>query len=126
MRSLGALETEVMRHLWESSQAVSVREVMQALNDNKPGKNLAYTTVMTVMENLHRKGFLQREKHGRAFRYNPTLTREQHTAELIDGVLDRSWDRGAALMHFVERLTDHELADLREALKRIDGPEEVP
>lgn len=125
MRNLGTLEAEVMRHLWARDGSASVRDVLDVLNESRPGQALAYTTVMTVLENLRRKGFLAREKDGRAFRYRPSLSREQHTAELLDGALDGSTDRGAALLHFVERLSAQELSELREALQRADPSEDL-
>lgn len=116
MRSLGALEGEIMRCLWSASSPRSVREVMDELQRDKP---LAYTTVMTVLENLHRKGFVRREKQGRAFHYTATVTREQHTAELMGGVLAGTDDPGAALLHFVQRMSPDEQAELRAALERL-------
>ena len=115
-----------MRRLWAASAAVSVRDVLQELNQGDRDKPLAYTTVMTVLENLLRKGFVRREKDGRAFRYTATMSREQHTAELMDGVLAGTADRGAALMHFVERMSPEEVAELREALGRLAQTGEQP
>ncbi len=116
MRSLGALEGEIMRCLWSAPTSRSVREVLEELDRDKP---LAYTTVMTVLENLHRKGFVRREKAGRAFRYTSTVTREQHTAELMGGVLAGTDDPGAALLHFVRRMSPEEQSELRAALERL-------
>ncbi len=64
MRPLGDLEAVVMARLWEWDRSASVREVLEDLNDERP---LAYTTIMTVMDNLHRKGMLSRGLEGRAF-----------------------------------------------------------
>lgn len=122
VRNLGALEADVMAHLWAAGASASVRQVLEALNKDAREKPLAYTTVMTVLENLHRKGFVRRQKDGRAFRYTATMSREQHTAELMDGVLARTTDRGAALLHFVERMSPDELVELREALERLAEP----
>lgn len=122
MRNLGSLEADVMSRLWAATGPVSVREVLEALNGDTREKPLAYTTVMTVLENLHRKGFVGRQKDGRAFRYTATMSREQHTAELMDGVLAGTTDRGAALLHFVERMSPDQLVELREALERLGEP----
>lgn len=124
MRKLGALETAVMQHLWTAARPLLVREVLDEVNSGGRDKALAYTTVMTVLDNLHRKGLVDREKDGRAFRYAPTMSREEHTAELMDGVLSGSTDRGSALLYFVERMSSEELADLREALARLTDPGE--
>lgn len=113
---MGTLEAQVMQRLWDAREPRSVRDVLNELNREK---NLAYTTVMTVLENLHRKGLVEREKYGRAFKYVAAMSREQYTAELMDGALAGSGDRGAALLHFVERMSSTELAELREALGRL-------
>ena len=105
-----------MQRLWTARGPVSVRDVLDDLNRER---NLAYTTVMTVLENLHRKGLVEREKDGRAFKYVASVSQEQYTAELMDGALAGSGDRGAALLHFVERMSATELAELREALGRL-------
>jgi predicted transcriptional regulator len=69
MRQRGELEAVIMDRLWEWGRPALVREMVDALHDDRP---LAYTAVMTVMENLQRKGWLRRERDGRAWRYEPT------------------------------------------------------
>ena len=124
MRQLGELEAAVMDRLWAWERPVVVREVLEDLQRNRP---IAYTTVMTVLDNLHRKGFVMREKDGRAYRYRPTHTREEHTATVLEQVLASSRDRGAALLHFVEKMPSDEVARLREALEGFDaGPKAKP
>ena len=81
MRRFGELEAVIMDQLWEWGRPVLVREVVDALHDERAP---AYTTVMTVMENLYRKGWLRRERDGRAWRYEPTGSRSGYTAALID------------------------------------------
>lgn len=118
VRGLGQLEAAVMQRLWDWGRPVAVREVLEDLQRER---ELAYTTVMTVLDNLHTKGLVAREKSGRAYLYAPTSSREQHTAGLLDEVLTQSsGDRSAALLHFVGQLSAEEIADLREAL-REDG-----
>jgi predicted transcriptional regulator len=74
---LGELEAEVMAALWENAQPITVRHTLTALH-----RPAAYTTVMTVMDNLHRKGLLTRERHRRAYHYRPVWGREEYTARL--------------------------------------------
>ena len=62
MRQFGELEAVIMDRLWEWGRPVLVREMVE---DLRRDRTLAYTTVMTVMENLHRKGWLRRERDGR-------------------------------------------------------------
>ena len=118
MRQLGQLEAAVMERLWTAPTPSSVRDVLDVLDTDKP---LAYTTVMTVLDNLHRKGFVSREKEGRAYRYRPTLSREEHAASLLELVLAESSDRGATLLTFVGQLSVDEQDELRAALDRLDA-----
>lgn len=114
MRPFGELESAVMDCLWSRDDSVTVRECLGSLATGKP---LAYTTVMTVLDNLHRKGAVSREMEGRAWRYRPTLTREQHTAAMLRDVLGTTGDRQAALMHFVADLDPDAVADLAAAVQ---------
>ena len=90
-----------------------VREMVEALHGQRP---LAYTTVMTVLENLHRKGWLRRERDGRAWRYEPTGSRSSYTSALMNDALATSSDRRTALAHFVLQMSPHDAALLRQAL----------
>jgi predicted transcriptional regulator len=85
---LGPLESEIMEAMWEKEQA-TVREVVDLLRPRRP---LAYTTVMTVMNNLVNKGVLDREPVGKAYRYQVTLTpeafREQSFRQAMNKVLE--------------------------------------
>ncbi len=84
------------------------------VSDLRPQRSLAYTTVMTVMDNLHRKGWLIRERDGRAWRYAPAVSRQVYTAQLMNDVLAGSSDRAGALARFAEQID----ADDAEALAR--------
>jgi predicted transcriptional regulator len=114
MRRLGDLEAAVMDRLWDSDRALSVREVLDDLNRDRA---LAYTTVMTVLDNLRRKGLVTREQSGRAYLYTPVRSREEHAADLIAGVLAESEDRTAPLLHFVQQMTPEEVATILAALQ---------
>ena len=91
--------------------------------DLQRDRDLAYMTVKTVMDTLHRKGLLSREPDGRAFRYRPTQTREQYTASHMGEVLASGSDRRATLLHFLEQIPAEDLAQLREALDQAAGPQ---
>jgi predicted transcriptional regulator len=114
VRPFGELEAAVMECLWSRSAAASVRDVLSDLHASKP---LAYTTVLTVLDNLHRKGAVTREMVGRAWLYQPAHSREQHTALMLRDVLGSGGDRKAALMHFVSELDPDEIAGLTAAVK---------
>jgi predicted transcriptional regulator len=115
VRGFGELEGAVMDLMWSHGQAASVREVFGEL---ARGRQLAYTTVMTVMDNLHRKGYLQRQMSGRAWIYQPTASREEYMASLMRQALDGAGDQRAALAHFVDRISDAESKALRAILRR--------
>ena len=117
MRGLGPLEATIMRRMWSSGEPQTVRAVHGSLAEDR---TIAYTTVMTVMDNLHRKGFLGRERRGRAYIYSPAATREEHTASLLGEVLADGGDRANVLLHFVEHLDDDELETLRRAVTGSD------
>lgn len=117
MRQLGQLESAVMHRLWSWDRPAPVREVLDDLNKERP---LAYTTVMTVLDNLHGKGLVRREKSGRAWAYTPTMSREEHAAGLLEQVLSDGADRGATLLHFVGKMDATQIDELRAALAHID------
>lgn len=117
MRGFGELEAVVMDLLWSWNRPVTVREVLEDLRNRRP---VAYTTIMTVMDNLHRKGALVRELAGRAYYYQPAQTREQHVATLLGEVLETAKDRTAALVGFVDGMSPAEISALRRALARVN------
>jgi predicted transcriptional regulator len=113
MRRFGELEAVIMERLWERGRPALVREI---LDDVRVDRDLAYTTVMTVMDNLHRKGWLRRERDGRAWRYEPTGSRSGYTAALMNEALETSADRRRALAHFALQMSPYDAAVLRDAL----------
>ena len=123
MRQFGELEAEIMDRLWGWGRPALVREVVDDLNRDRP---LAYTTVMTVMENLHRKGWLRRERDGRAWRYEPTGSRSAYTAALMNDALGTSSDRRTALTHFVLQMSPHDVKLLQHALDQARGDASPP
>ena len=111
-----------MDALWTRGEPATVREIHTELRRDR---QIAYTTVLTVMENLLRKGHLRREPAGRANRYAPVTTREEHVARMMRLALEDSGNRAEALMQFVGGMTLDEAAALRSALatyrRRIGG-----
>nr|WP_246215471.1 BlaI/MecI/CopY family transcriptional regulator [Modestobacter muralis] len=85
-----------MAELWRRGEPSTVRDVLGALSSSR---KLAYTTVMTVMDNLHTKGQLTREMSGRAWLYRPVRSRAEHAAALLQDVLAESGDQQEVLMH---------------------------
>lgn len=113
MPRLGELEAAIMEVLWSTPDPATVRDVLGAL-DRHPEP--AYTTVMTVLDNLHRKGTVTRERTGRAWAYRPAQSREEFDAEAMAAVLESSSDRSATLLRFIGKISPEELARLREVL----------
>ncbi len=109
-----------MEVLWATGGPTSVREVVEALGDREP----AYTTISTVLENLRRKDWVERERTGRLWFYRALNDRASHAADRMRGALDDSGDPRAALVRFVERMDPANLDLLREILAGIPRPEE--
>jgi predicted transcriptional regulator len=116
VRAFGELEAAIMRCLWSADDAMSVRDVRDALSSER---DFAYTTVMTVLDNLHTKGWVVREKYGKAYWYWPAASQEEYTAELMTEALDTSDDRQAAFLHFVSGISDKDTEALRKALRTL-------
>jgi predicted transcriptional regulator len=110
--ALGDLEREVMTRLWESAEPLTVRQVHERLSRDR---DLAYTTVMTVLDRLAKKGVVRQEKADRAYRYAPSQSREEMTAAVMLDALSASPDRDAALAYFVGQLPPAALAAAIEA-----------
>ncbi|MFI5428031.1 BlaI/MecI/CopY family transcriptional regulator [Aeromicrobium sp. UC242_57] len=118
MPRLGELERSVMNVLWDGDTPLTVREVLDRLDE----RDLAYTTIMTVLDRLGTKEMVRRERDGRAFRYAPALSRDAATSELLHAALDEAGtDRTAALVHFARTVDPAEAKALRAALDEIES-----
>ena len=119
---MGELEQAVLEALWDLDGTDAERPGTsgRAVHDRLQlggGRDLAYTTVMTVLDRLARKNLVVRERDGRAFRYAPRLTRAAMTAELMREALEGTrGDREQALVSFVGEASEEDLAALRRAL----------
>jgi predicted transcriptional regulator len=113
MARFGDLEAAIMDVMWAADSPLRVREVAGELNQNRP---LAFNTVQTVMENLFRKGWLNRQKDGRAYWYVTVRSREDYVAGLMGEALAVARDPAATLVRLVEDLEPDEIARLRVAL----------
>jgi predicted transcriptional regulator len=111
---LGELERRVMEIAWASATSdVSVRDLCNELPD------YAYTTVATVLDRLVHKGMLKRRMDGRTIRFSAVGSKGAHTAVLMRKVLGEDKDPDAALLCFVEGLSDSEASMLRRALNQL-------
>jgi predicted transcriptional regulator len=118
VRALGQLEVQVMRKIWARSGPVTVRDIVA---DLQPDRRIAYTTVMTVMDNLRKKGWLRRQEDGRAYRYEPAVSSEEYSVAVMRQALAASSDRAGTLMHFIGDLSAEEASALAEAYRRLTG-----
>ena len=112
-----------MDHLWSMSEPQTVRQVHEALAARR---ELAYTTVMTVLQRLAKKHLVIQQRDDRAHRYVPVHGRDELVASLMVDALqqaDASGERAAALVHFVGQVGADEAAALREALAALEESE---
>jgi predicted transcriptional regulator len=116
VKGLGELERSIMDILWAESSPLTAREVGRLIAD----RDLAPTTVMTVLDRLTRKGFLRRTRDGRAWRYEPAESRDSYIAELMLEALQLTGDRSAALTRFAQAVSGPEAEILRRALTELE------
>jgi predicted transcriptional regulator len=115
-----------MDHLWSSGEPQTVRQVHEALSARR---DLAYTTIMTVLQRLAKKNLVVQHRDDRAHRYAPMHGRDELVAGLMVDALDQVSDSGsreAALVHFVERVGADEAAALRRALAELESKHSEP
>jgi predicted transcriptional regulator len=112
---LGPLEQRVLDYLWGRKDPATVREVRGGV-----APDLAYTTFMTTLDRLYKKGLLDRQPDGRAFRYSARASREAFSASLVRSFLARFFERGSAptplLSSLVDAVSDHD----RELLPELE------
>jgi len=115
--ALHELEAEIMHEVWRQGET-NVKQVMEALNRSAPAPR-AYTTYMTVMQRLDKKGLLSRKRTGRSDTYVPRLSEEEYRegrarAQVV-GLVDEYGD--LALSHFARALSSVDPAKLRRLRK---------
>jgi predicted transcriptional regulator len=119
---LGDLEAEIMECMWDLGSG-TVREVHECLLLRR---DIAYTTVMTVMSRLAEKHLLERRPEGRAYVYSPVETRDAFCTGVVKNVVSGLFGtvNRPVLTHFVESLTEEDhaqldvLADIIEQMRR--------
>lgn len=118
--TLGPVEAEIMDVVWDLDEA-SVRDVYKVLLSRR---QVAYTTVMTILGNLAAKGVLVRRQRGRAYVYSPLVSKDEFTRGRISDIVDHLLNRLAdpAITYFAERLAEVDpdrLAELEETIARL-------
>nr|WP_286260199.1 BlaI/MecI/CopY family transcriptional regulator [Streptomyces graminofaciens] len=119
-RPLGELEDAVMTRVWKWNRPVTVREVLEDLQQER---SIAYTTVMTVLDNLHQKGWVRREAEGRAYRYEAVSTRAAYAAALMNEAWSQSDNPAAALVAFFGMMSEEQRQALRDAVHIVQVPD---
>ncbi|WDF34591.1 BlaI/MecI/CopY family transcriptional regulator [Arthrobacter agilis] len=119
MATLGDLERTVMDLLWATPEAMTANALRDAIAEapsGEVGRELAVTTVLTVLSRLEKKGLVERERDSRPHRYTSVTSREDHTAELMHEVLVTAPDREAVLARFIGSVSEAEAKTLRKLL----------
>jgi predicted transcriptional regulator len=124
----GHLERAVLQVLWERPAPTAARDVLAALGERAgtvdgAQRELAITTVLTVLDRLRRKGLVRRERSGRAHLYQAAVSREAYVADLMLEALGQAPDRSAALTRFLGSVTPDDTDHLRRALGGPPAPE---
>ncbi|MFJ6788966.1 BlaI/MecI/CopY family transcriptional regulator [Streptomyces angustmyceticus] len=109
-----------MTRVWEWNRPVTVREVLEDLQKER---SIAYTTVMTVLDNLHQKGWVRREAEGRAYRYEAVSTRAAYAAALMNEAWSASDNPAAALVAFFGMMSPEQRHALRDAVRMVQVDE---
>lgn len=116
MRGFGDLEAVIMHRVWDHDGPVTVRDLFDELRGER---SIAYTTVMSTMDNLHRKGWLDRERDGKAYRYTAVASREEYSARLMREALAAAGDTETVLSHFVAQMDGEQSQVLRDVLDKL-------
>jgi predicted transcriptional regulator len=118
MATLGDLERAVMDELWSTDDALSANDLRDRLDaaDRAGAREVAVTTVLTVLSRLEAKGFVSRNRSSRPHLYRSVTTRADHTAGLMHEVLGTAPDREAALARFIGQVSPAEAETLRALL----------
>ena len=115
---LGQLQLQVMEIVWRSGRA-TVAQVHELLARSR---KIAYTTVLTTMRALERRGIVRHEQVGKAYVYEPLVSREQYAAtsvhRLVDDLFDGSQQKLLCHLLGAERITRAELARIRRIIRR--------
>lgn len=113
MTNSGHLERAVLQLLWDHPDGLTAREVVSALSE----RDLAMTTVLTVLDRLRRKRLVKRHDNARPHRYFAAITREDYIADIMLDALGQAQDRRAALVRFLGGVTMADTDHLRYALR---------
>lgn len=112
---MGSLEADVLDVLWREAEPMT-----PAMVNDRLGGDLAYTTVMTILVRLWKKGLLDRTKVGRGYAYLPCVSEPELGAAKMRSALEATTDRTLTMSRFVDQLSSKERTALRSALEDLD------
>jgi predicted transcriptional regulator len=123
MATLGQLERSVMDELWDEPAPLDATVLRDRLAAAEGQRELAVTTVLTVLSRLEKKGMITRDRSSRPHRWRASASRAEHVAELMHDALGDAGDREAVLARFVGSVTAEDAAALRRLLaaQPVDG-----
>lgn len=114
------LELEILKILWGNGP-LAVRDVREQL-ESQAGRVLAHSTVITMLNILHRKGYVRRKKQGKAFVFFPKVEKESVTGQMMGDLLSRVFDGSASAMMLnlleTSDVDAEEMAQLRKLINR--------
>ena len=115
---LGELETEIMEVIWEAENPLSVGDIVKVLIKKR---NIAYTTVMTIMGRLVEKGILTRKPHGKAYLYSPIYTKDAFLTRVSQQIIKNfvSSFGKTAIAHFAEEIENMKPSRKRGLMKLL-------
>lgn len=114
-RERGALESAVLRQLWDAAAPQTSREIRERFDETE---RPALTTLLTVLDRLQAKGLVEREHAPGGALFRAARSESATAASAMAGVLGGVHDREAALLQFAGRLDEHDLSALRRAIER--------
>ena len=118
---LGDLQLQVMEVVWQLEQA-TVADVHRMIS---AGREIAYTTVLTTMRALERRGMLSHDTVGKAFRYRPAVTRRQYTDasvnKLVGDLFGGRQDKLLCHLLGTDRVNQAELKNIRRLIRKSEG-----
>lgn len=121
METLGELERKIMNLLWKNKNFLTANEIQEKLKETNlnEGKNkeLAITTILTVLSRLEKKSFVHRKRKTRPHLYTASKSQAEHTADVMNEVLDTAPNREAVLARFLGSVNINEINTLKKLLK---------
>lgn len=125
IKRLPDAELEVMKAVWAAREPVTRAQLEQLLGSKK---QWAPTTILAMLTRLEQKGFLEREKQGRAYRIRPLVSREEYIQVESQSALGRMFDGSAknliAALHQCHALSRQEVQELADYLEELKQEEE--